>query len=95
MNNSSLSVEIAEQSKMADSAKAVLVSVICLVVATVGNGMLAGIIYYEKYGMDPGKRNLFNRLVSQVCWARIIHNVLALPFVSGKFVFGSFGMFFN
>ena len=32
---------------------------------TLGNLMLFGLYHYEKFGEDPAKRSLFNRLVSQ------------------------------
>ena len=32
---------------------------------TLGNLMLFGLYHYEKFGEDPAKRSLFNRLISQ------------------------------
>ena len=56
-------------------------SMFYVLVQVLGNGLLYSIRFYEKYGMDPQKRNLVNRLVSQICLAWIFHNVVNLHFI--------------
>ena len=38
---------------------------------TVGLGLLLGLIHYEKFGGDPQKRSLNNRLISSGVWSLI------------------------
>ena len=51
------------------------------------NAMLFGIFLYEKYGVDSQRRTIINMLLSQVCFATIVLNLLSMPFwVYGHFV---------
>ena len=52
-----------------------------LIVEILGNFLLLSMITYEKYGMDPQKRNVTNQLLSSICVSFLIHNVIAMPIV--------------
>ncbi len=51
------------------------------VIEIIGNSLLFGVVYYEKYGGDPQKRTLVNRLISQICLVWIYHNLSSLHFL--------------
>ena len=50
-----------------------------LIVEIPGNILLLSIITYEKYGMDPQKRTVTNKLLSSICVSFVIHNIIAMP----------------
>ena len=50
-----------------------------LIVEIPGNFLLLSMITYEKYGMDPQKRNVTNQLLTSICVSFLIHNVIAMP----------------
>ena len=52
-----------------------------LIVEILGNFLLLSMITYEKYGMDPQKRNVTNQLLSSICISFLIHNIIAMPIV--------------
>ena len=52
-----------------------------LIVEILGNFLLLSMITYEKYGMDPQKRNVTNQLLSSICVSFLIHNIIAMPIV--------------
>ena len=56
--------------------------VVCLGISTgtVGNGLLYGIVLYEKFGVDSMRRTIVNMLWSQLCLTYILSNTLGLPF---------------
>ena len=56
--------------------------VVCLGISTgtVGNGLLYGIVLYEKFGVDSRRRTIVNMLWSQLCLTYIFSNTLGLPF---------------
>ena len=56
--------------------------VVCLGISTgtVGNGLLYGIVLYEKFGVDSKRRTIVNMLWSQLCLSYILSNTLGLPF---------------
>ena len=49
-----------------------------LIVEIPGNFLLIAMITYEKYGMDPQKRTVTNKLLSSLSISFIIHNVIAM-----------------
>ena len=49
-----------------------------LIVEILGNFLLLSMITYEKYGMDPQKRNVTNQLLSSICFSFIILNVIPM-----------------
>ena len=53
-----------------------------------GNFALFSIVIYEKYGMDPKKRNVTNQLTSTLCIIGIFENVFILPFVAYRILVG-------
>jgi hypothetical protein len=57
-------------------------------VEVIGNGLLAVIIMYEKFGMDPQKRTTINQLMSKVCWMLIIRNLTIVPFWVSRTLIG-------
>jgi hypothetical protein len=61
---------------------------ITLAVEVIGNGLLAIIIMYEKFGMDPQKRTTINQLLSKVCWMLIMTNGTIFPFMAIRSLFG-------
>jgi hypothetical protein len=63
-------------------------AVITVAVEVIGNGLLASVIMYEKFGMDPQKRNTINQLVSKVCWMLIMTNLAIFPFMVVRTLFG-------
>jgi hypothetical protein len=62
--------------------------IITLAVEVIGNGLLAIIIMYEKYGMDPQKRTAINQVLSKVCWLTIMTNLIVFPFMVMRTLFG-------
>ena len=52
-----------------------------LIIESLGNFLLLSMITYEKYGMDPQKRNVTNQLLSSICVRFLIHNIIAMPIV--------------
>ena len=64
----------------APSAKIIMFYVfLFLIVEILGNFLLLSMITYEKYGMDPQKRNVTNQLLTSICVSFLIHNVIAMP----------------
>jgi hypothetical protein len=63
-------------------------AVITVAVEIIGNGLLASVIMYEKFGMDPQKRTTINQLVSKVCWMLIMTNLAIFPFMVVRTLFG-------
>jgi hypothetical protein len=63
-------------------------AVITVAVEVIGNGLLASVIMYEKFGMDPQKRTTINQLVSKVCWMLIMTNLAIFPFMVVRTLFG-------
>jgi hypothetical protein len=61
---------------------------ITVAIEVIGNGLLAIIIMYEKFGMDPQKRTAINQLLSKVCWMLIMTNLTIFPFVMVRTLFG-------
>ena len=61
---------------------AFLIFVVCLGVSTgtIGNGLLYGIVMYERFGVDSMRRTIVNMLWSQLCLTYIFSNTFALPF---------------
>jgi hypothetical protein len=59
-----------------------------LVLQLGGNGLLVGIMSYEKWGQDNHKRNLINRLVYQASGFAILSNMTTLHFFIGRLLFG-------
>ncbi len=55
-----------------------------------GNGLLLGIIIYEKYGVDPQKRTLVNMLVGHLCWTIIFLNVTEYPIPTLRYLTGPY-----
>ena len=49
-----------------------------ILLETVGNFLLFCIIMYEKFGMDPQKRTITNRLLSSICAMEIVFNVVVV-----------------
>ena len=50
-----------------------------LIVEIPGNLLLLSMIYYEKYGMDPHKRTVTNKLLTSICVSFLLQNVIAMP----------------
>jgi hypothetical protein len=61
---------------------------ITVAVELIGNGLLAIVIMYEKFGMDSQKRTTINQLVSKVCWISMMTNLTVFPFVVIQTLFG-------
>jgi hypothetical protein len=61
---------------------------VTVAVEVIGNGLLAIVIMYEKFGMDPQKRTTINQLVSKVCWILIMTNLAIFPFMVVRTLFG-------
>lgn len=53
--------------------------VVLILIELVGNGLLASIMLYEKYGQDSKKRALVNILMFNTCRMCIIYNIFSLP----------------
>ena len=49
-----------------------------------------GIVYYEKFGHDPQKRNLFNMMLSCFCMCLSIAHIFVVVFGSILIIFGPF-----
>ena len=80
MENVSLDEHSMNVYSPAPSAEMMMVYVfLFLIVEIVGNFLLLSMITYEKYGMDPQKRNVTNQLLSSICVSFLIHNVIAMP----------------
>ena len=56
--------------------------VLLIMLETLGNFLLFCLVWYEKYGMDAQKRTVTNQLLSSVCIAQILFNILLMPFVT-------------
>lgn len=65
--------------------------VIFIIIEVFGNAMLCGVLHFEKYSMDPLKRTATNQLVYQFIWIIIINNIVALPILIGRIIFGPLG----
>ena len=50
-----------------------------LIVEIPGNLLLVSMIYYEKYGMDPQKRTVTNKLLTSICVSFLIQNFIVMP----------------
>ena len=50
-----------------------------LIVEIPGNLLLLSMIYYEKYGMDPHKRTVTNKLLTSICVSFLLQNVIGMP----------------
>jgi hypothetical protein len=59
-----------------------------------GNGLLAGIMSYEKMGQDAHKRSMINQLVYQACGFAILGNLTTLNQITGRLLFGPLSKFF-
>ena len=49
-----------------------------------------GIAYYEKFGNDPQKRNLYNMMISSFCMGLGTFHTFVVVFVSIRIIFGPF-----
>ncbi len=58
------------------------------VIEVVGNFLLASVVHYEKYGIDPKKRSILNRLLSQICCVLIFGNLFCLSMFVYRHLFG-------
>ena len=56
----------------------------------VGNILLFATIAYEKFGMDPKKRNITNQLLSHISTAIIFSNFVNFPVLVSKWLFAFF-----
>ena len=50
-----------------------------LIVEIPGNLLLLFVICYEKYGMDPQKRTVTNKLLTSICLIFVLQNVIVMP----------------
>ena len=50
-----------------------------LIVEIPGNLLLLFVICYEKYGMDPQKRTVTNKLLTSICVIFVLQNVIVMP----------------
>lgn len=50
-----------------------------ILIETVGNVAVLILIHFEKYGMDPLKRNVTNQLTSSLCFAGFLMNIIGAP----------------
>ncbi len=62
--------------------------VTCIVVQLCGNGFCLGIWSFEKYGGDPHKRTVLNRLVSQGSLNLVLMNATGLTTLMVRLLFG-------
>ena len=53
--------------------------ILALITETLGNGLLYCMVKYERFGMDPKKRNVTNQLLSWICISLIGINLFILP----------------
>jgi hypothetical protein len=63
-----------------------------LLIEVLGNGLLIGIVLFEKYSGDPQKRTAKNQLISHIMYGFMVLNILALPLLAGRVLFGPIGM---
>ena len=49
-----------------------------------------GILYYEKFGHDPQKRNLYNMMLSSFCMGFGVAHIFVVVFCSIRIIFGPF-----
>ena len=61
-----------------------------LFVELLGNVLLLSMITYEKYGMDPQKRTVTNKLLSSICISCMVQNVVAMPIALFHRIYHSF-----
>ena len=54
------------------------------------NFLNLGIVYYERFGHDPQKRNLYNMMLSSLCMSLTTVASLSVVFASIRIIFGSF-----
>ena len=54
------------------------------------NFLNLGIVYYERFGHDPQKRNLYNMLLSSLCMSLTTVASLSVVFASIRIICGSF-----
>ena len=45
--------------------------VVTFFLVNIGNGMLLGVIHFEKYGQDPMKRSFPDRMFANSCWLHV------------------------
>lgn len=57
-------------------------------VETIGNICNLALILHEKYGSDPMKRNMTNQLLSSILIALIFINIVSLPGILVRLLFG-------
>ena len=62
-------------------------AVMFTILEIMGNFLLFSMIIYEKYGMDSQKRNVANQLLSSICFSRIVHNIIVIPFSTMERIF--------
>ena len=53
--------------------------------------LYAGIIFYEKWGHDPQKRNIFNMMLMSLCKALMLEIIFTILFGSIRIIFGPLG----
>ena len=71
----------------------VLTVVMFVLLQTLGNFLLAAMIAFEKYGMDPQKRTAINQIVSFCCYTLLFGNVATAPFAVWRYTIGKLGNF--
>ena len=76
--NISLSKDVWEMSRW----NFVIISIAFFISGTLGNALLIGIIHYERFGGDPQKRSIRNRLTSEIVFcAACISNMCIVMFL--------------
>ena len=46
------------------------------------------VVLFEKYGYDPMKRSIANFIVSQICFAGVLSNIVFWPFLTWRVIIG-------
>ena len=46
------------------------------------------IVEFEKYGMDPMKRSITNRITTQIHYAAVLSNIVFWPFLTWRVIIG-------
>ena len=60
----------------------VIISIAFFIAGTLGNALLIGVIHYERFGGDPQKRSIRNRLTSEIVFcAACISNMCIVMFL--------------
>ena len=65
-----------------------------LILRILGTFMYLGIIHYERFGEDPQKRTLTNRIIIQICYIAIVHSWTAIPIHDWSIFVGPTSEFF-